>query len=100
MKVAEQLHRFVADERAKSAGKKDPMILGFHKRVSLGWSARIASSAIRHQERHVERVIEVLVPGPQEIVEHQFSHGELQSAIAKIARAVQRWKLGASRRSN
>ncbi|BBN09549.1 hypothetical protein MPTK1_4g20640 [Marchantia polymorpha subsp. ruderalis] len=62
--------------------------------------ARIASSALRHQERHVERVIEVLVPGPLGIVEHKFSHGELQSARAEVARAVERWKLGANRRSN
>ncbi|KAG6549241.1 hypothetical protein Mapa_009227 [Marchantia paleacea] len=65
----------------------------------LNEMARLASSALRRQERHVERVIEVLIPGPLGIVEHRFSHEELQSARAEAARATERWKQGVNHRS-
>ncbi|KAL2630648.1 hypothetical protein R1flu_015334 [Riccia fluitans] len=64
----------------------------------LGDILRFASSTLKKQEKQVEKVIEVLAPGPLGIVEHKFTHAEIESARAQAARACEKWSRAASRR--
>ncbi|KAJ7525226.1 hypothetical protein O6H91_17G043200 [Diphasiastrum complanatum] len=56
---------------------------------------RIASgvvSYLRKREREVEKVIEVLRPGPLGIVEQKFSEADITTARNAVVRACENWR--------
>ncbi|CAM6103166.1 unnamed protein product [Calypogeia fissa] len=60
---------------------------------------KFALSSLRKRERELGTVIEVLRPGPLGIVEHKFSASELANARLVAARALEKWREEAAKRS-
>lgn len=74
---------------------------GFRKEISMKTflAANQFVSFLRKREREIEKVVEVLRPGPLGVVELESSQGDLANARLVTARALEKWREELARHS-